>query len=482
LWADEDVPSIEDENIYGEIIVNDDSYAREEMGFKDDLITEESIIDESIVNDDSYAREEIELEDGLVVSAIDSSNRPPQIVTTYPDWASDENFKISDSLSNAIRDLDVQLATPRAREVTTEELDSLSSSAFAKTSQMDALRAELVALQLKVQKDSAVVRGTDTVFVERVVTAPPGKVDSETARRLEAEIARLSREVEDTEAYREQRLKQEENRYKLLEERDRQIAKEAKRDDQTQRKYDRGLLKNDEAEVKAMRQLRSEQAALKFEVAQLSAQLATLAAAANKNDTERVVVQPAQPVVQSPQVVQQTPATDPVLVAELSGLRQELAALRQSMAARPAPTPVAAPVVVVPPTPATSPAPVPTTPTRNLDAEVLDVLSQYGSAQVFFETGKSSVISASMNSLGGLANGARQYPNRILVSLAGFTDKTGSLAANQALSQRRVEAVRLALINLGVSPSQISSSASGPDLNASDNASARRVEVTLRVR
>ena len=457
IWADEDevVPSIEDEDPRGEIIIGDDSYAREEMN----------------------------IEGSNIAPVFDSTSRPPQIVTTYPEWASEENFKISDSLSNAIKNLNVKLGTSQTQEVNSRVLDSLSSSAFAKTSQIDSLRAELAVLKMTVQKDSAVVRGADTVFVERMVAAPVNNEDLEATRKLKAELARLSQEVEDTEAYRERLIEQEENRFKLLAERDRQLAKEAKRDDQTQRKYDRGLIKNDAAEVKAMRQLRLEQAALKFEVAKLSGQLAELKEATVASETAPVVIQPAQPatpVAQAPQVIQQAPVTDPLLIAQLTGLRQEVAALRESLAARPVPTP-AAPVVVVPPTPASRPAPIVTAPKAN-EAEVLEVLSQYGSAQVFFETGKSAVSSASINSLRGLATGVRQYPNRLSVTLTGFTDKTGSLSANQALSQRRVESVRSALVQLGVSPTQIRSTASGPDMNASDDASARRVELTLRVR
>ncbi|MFK8056580.1 MAG: OmpA family protein [Saprospiraceae bacterium] len=447
-------------------------------------IEDEGLIVESYVGDDSYAREEIYGES--IDTSVVKTTRPAQIVSTYPEWAKDENYKINDSLSKSIQNMDINFGTKTTTSMTsTARLDSLSEAASAKTRQIDSFRAALTAMKLVPAKaDSVVVRGSDTVFVERIVTAPINAEAQEATRRLEAELVRLNQEAKDTEAYRKRLIEQDENRFKLLEARDRQIAKEAKRDDQTQRKFDRGLLKNDEAETRAMQQLLREQATLRSQVTQLSAQMAamSLEMKANQDTSATVapvqrVVAPAQPVVETPRVITQAPTADPVLDSELSALRKEMTALRKSMVPQPV-TPAPAPVVIAPVVSAPAPLPVP----KAIDAEILTVLSQYGSAQVFFATGKSAVTSEGMNSLAGLANGARQYPERILVNLTGFTDKTGSQAANQTLSQRRVDAVRSALLSMGVNPTQIRSNANGPDLNAGDLASARRVEVSLRVR
>lgn len=455
-------------------------------------IEDEGVKELETTIDDSYAREEIYGEVADTTSV--KTSRPPQIVTTYPDWANDENLGVSDSLRSVILGMNAQLNGLQPNVVVSNELDSVSQATRsalseverAKTRQIDSLQAVLAALRATpVKKDSVIIQGTDTVIIERIIETSSAPVDDAATKKLEADLVRLNQEVEDTRAYRKRLIEQEENRFKLLEARDRQIAKEAKRDDQIQRKYDRGVLKNDAAETAAMLKMVSDQAALREEVATLKAQIATLITAMQK-DTARTITLPATPattpvvpVVPGVPVQTQSPSTDPALVAELSALRIEMSALRESMATRPAP-PIAAPVMVAPVVESSAPV---TAPVRDeIDTKILSLLSQHGAARVFFATGKAAVTSDGINALMDLANGARQYPNRIMVSLTGFTDRTGSLAANQALSQRRVDAVRNALINLGVSPTQIRSNANGPDLNTNDLASARRVEVSLIVR
>lgn len=71
------------------------------------------------------------------------------------------------------------------------------------------------------------------------------------------------------------------------------------------------------------------------------------------------------------------------------------------------------------------------------------------------------------------------------VLIEGHTDDRGSANLNQALSQRRAEAVRQALIEEGVDPGRLTAMGLGKDQPAADNASAegrarnRRVEIVI---
>ena len=68
-------------------------------------------------------------------------------------------------------------------------------------------------------------------------------------------------------------------------------------------------------------------------------------------------------------------------------------------------------------------------------------------------------------------------------TIAGHSDKSGSRAYNQRLSQMRAEAVRDYIISLGGDPARLDVVAYGYDKPlpglASDNASNRRVEIIL---
>jgi len=103
---------------------------------------------------------------------------------------------------------------------------------------------------------------------------------------------------------------------------------------------------------------------------------------------------------------------------------------------------------------------------------------------VLFETGRADLRSGSERTIGQLANFMQQNPNRT-VEVTGFTDSTGSVELNQALSERRAEAVRQALVSYGISPQRIVTRGLGPALPvASNNTSAgrqqnRRVEITI---
>ena len=103
---------------------------------------------------------------------------------------------------------------------------------------------------------------------------------------------------------------------------------------------------------------------------------------------------------------------------------------------------------------------------------------------VLFDTNRATLKSGSSRNIEKLVNFLTLYPQRNVL-IEGFTDSTGSAATNQRLSERRSEAVRMALINLGVSPSRIMTRGYGEAYPVAGNDSAsgrqlnRRVEIIL---
>lgn len=103
---------------------------------------------------------------------------------------------------------------------------------------------------------------------------------------------------------------------------------------------------------------------------------------------------------------------------------------------------------------------------------------------VLFDTNKAELKSGSTNSLKKLADFLKQYPQR-KVQIEGYTDSTGSAEHNQELSDRRANAVRAALLDMGISSDRISTHGYGEESPvASNNTPAgrqmnRRVEIIL---
>jgi len=103
---------------------------------------------------------------------------------------------------------------------------------------------------------------------------------------------------------------------------------------------------------------------------------------------------------------------------------------------------------------------------------------------VLFSTNKAELKSGGARNVQKLADFLRQYPeHRVLVE--GFTDSTGSDSLNQALSDRRANTVRMALIDMGVSSDRVTTRGYGEAFPvASNNTTAgrqmnRRVEIIL---
>ncbi len=104
--------------------------------------------------------------------------------------------------------------------------------------------------------------------------------------------------------------------------------------------------------------------------------------------------------------------------------------------------------------------------------------------ELLFDTGASQLRPEGQNRMDQLVDFMKRYPERH-ASIEGYTDNVGKAAYNQALSDRRANAVMAALIQLGVPGSQLSIQAFGEEHPAAPNSTAagrqmnRRVEVVF---
>ncbi|WP_153116203.1 OmpA family protein [Rhodocyclus tenuis] len=103
---------------------------------------------------------------------------------------------------------------------------------------------------------------------------------------------------------------------------------------------------------------------------------------------------------------------------------------------------------------------------------------------VLFDNASSSLTSASSGDMAKLAAVFRQNP-LLKASIEGYTDSVGSANANYALSERRANAVLVALVKLGVPADRLSTQAHGQESPVANNATAagrqlnRRVEIVF---
>ena len=103
---------------------------------------------------------------------------------------------------------------------------------------------------------------------------------------------------------------------------------------------------------------------------------------------------------------------------------------------------------------------------------------------VLFSTNKAQLKSGGMRNVQKLADFLKQYPqHKVLVE--GYTDSTGSNSLNQELSDRRANAVRTALIDMGISSDRVTTRGYGEAFPVAGNDTAasrqlnRRVEIIL---
>ena len=103
---------------------------------------------------------------------------------------------------------------------------------------------------------------------------------------------------------------------------------------------------------------------------------------------------------------------------------------------------------------------------------------------VLFSTNKAQLASGGMLNVQKLADFLKQYPqHKVLVE--GYTDSTGSNSTNQALSDRRANAVRTALMDMGTNSDRVTARGYGEAFPVASNDTAanrqlnRRVEIIL---
>jgi outer membrane protein OmpA-like peptidoglycan-associated protein len=103
---------------------------------------------------------------------------------------------------------------------------------------------------------------------------------------------------------------------------------------------------------------------------------------------------------------------------------------------------------------------------------------------VLFDTNKAQLKSGGTRSLEKLAVFLKQYPQRN-VQVEGYTDSTGSADYNLGLSDRRANAVRTSLLDMGVNSDRITTRGYGQESPVAGNDTAmgrqlnRRVEIIL---
>ncbi|MFK8268130.1 OmpA family protein [Capnocytophaga cynodegmi] len=115
--------------------------------------------------------------------------------------------------------------------------------------------------------------------------------------------------------------------------------------------------------------------------------------------------------------------------------------------------------------------------------EVQKTLNEYAKT-ILFDTGKATIKPQSAAVLEQIVSVLNQYPNSKF-TIEGHTDSTGNKAKNLTLSQERADAVRLYLVQRGVSDTRLSAKGYGVEKpiasnkNAKGRALNRRVEINL---
>lgn len=121
---------------------------------------------------------------------------------------------------------------------------------------------------------------------------------------------------------------------------------------------------------------------------------------------------------------------------------------------------------------------------KELDAKKTERGMVITLGDVLFRTNKARLESGGMRNVQKLADFLKQYPqHKVLVE--GFTDSTGSDSYNQELSDRRANAVRMALIDMGISSDRVTTRGYGEAFPVGGNDTAagrqlnRRVEIII---
>jgi outer membrane protein OmpA-like peptidoglycan-associated protein len=118
---------------------------------------------------------------------------------------------------------------------------------------------------------------------------------------------------------------------------------------------------------------------------------------------------------------------------------------------------------------------------RNTGQEIVVTMPQ----DILFAVDSASLRPDLRRDLQTIASNLQRYPDS-LIRVVGHTDNTGSAAYNQALSERRADAVAAELIGAGVSGRRVIAEGRGftqpiaSNDTASGRAQNRRVEITIR--
>ncbi len=121
---------------------------------------------------------------------------------------------------------------------------------------------------------------------------------------------------------------------------------------------------------------------------------------------------------------------------------------------------------------------------RDLNAKKTDRGMVITMGDVLFDSGQAQLKPGAQRNIEKLGTFLKEYPQRKAM-IEGYTDSTGSDSFNQALSARRAEAVKAALMSMGVNSTQLMAQGYGEThpVAGNDNASGRqmnrRVEIVL---
>ena len=418
--------------------------------------------------------------------AVDTASRPPAaVVSTFPASVSDTALSIDPALSlavdslSAVQPLDsVATELPFAAIIDTADLlDVISEPAAADSAllvRLDSLDAAAAA-----RRDSigallaARAAAIDSV---RQLVVDSTEIDSSELEVMRGRLDSLQR----LRAGDERRLQDLERQRRAAVER--LVADEPRRRSEPSSRSSRSRPARPESSREAdpsraeIDELRADQAELRRQLAQLTALLAAERGAAPPASTN-----PPPPLPSAAPTAVPAPAAtiDSALLAEIRELRAAVTALRTAAVVAPATAPAPAA-----PAAAGVSEPQRARPAAASDPRVAVVEALVGQPvrRVFFDNASAEVSTAGLAILQEVAALASAHPLYAVVSLEGFTSRTGSQAFNAALSERRVRAVRRALEALGVAPSQIELRAQGEDFDAADPALGRRVEVRVRLR
>jgi len=107
-------------------------------------------------------------------------------------------------------------------------------------------------------------------------------------------------------------------------------------------------------------------------------------------------------------------------------------------------------------------------------------------SDILFDTGKADLKQGAKDNLKQMAEIMKKYPENIL-TVKGYTDNTGTDKTNEALSQKRAEAVKSQLIASGLPAEVVTSQGLGAQSPIAENTTAtgrkqnRRVEIEVTV-